>query len=94
MCAGAIHWARISRVVFSVSQEMLRALKKAKRHSTLIQEKIQPDIADIINYGDRHVEIIGPLLVKDGLAVFDGYEFIPKIIRHQTRLDTHAKQEK
>jgi tRNA(Arg) A34 adenosine deaminase TadA len=94
MCAGAIHWARISRVVFSVSQEMIRTLKIARRYSTLFQEKIQPGIEDIINYGNRHVEIIGPLLVKEGLAVFDGYEFIPKIIRHQTWLNTHAKQEK
>lgn len=83
MCAGAIHWARISRVVFSVSQEMLRKLTGAER---------QPSSSDIINYGNRQVEIVGPLLDKEGLAVFEGYEFIPKRIRHQARLNTILRE--
>jgi tRNA(Arg) A34 adenosine deaminase TadA len=89
MCAGAIHWARISRVVFSVSQEMLHKLKENQQPEAILEKK-PPSIADIINYGDRQVEIVGPVLMDVGLSVFDGYEFVPKIIRHQKRLKAQA----
>ena len=66
MCAGAIHWARISRVVFSVSQAMLQQLSGGSP---------KPGCASIINTGAKQVEIVGPLLQEEGLAVFDGYTF-------------------
>lgn len=74
MCAGAIHWARISRVVFSVTQAMLQQLSGGHP---------KPGCASIINAGHRQVAIIGPLLPDEGLAVFDGYTFIPKVERHR-----------
>ncbi|HEY4721817.1 MAG TPA: nucleoside deaminase, partial [Anaerolineae bacterium] len=42
MCAGAIHWARLSRVVFSVSQAMLQRLSGGSP---------KPGCAGIINTG-------------------------------------------
>jgi tRNA(Arg) A34 adenosine deaminase TadA len=69
MCAGAIHWARISRVVFSVSQAMLQQLSGGSP---------KPGCASIINTGVQQVEIVGPLLPDEGLAVFDGYTFVPR----------------
>jgi len=75
MCSGAIHWARISRVVFSVSQKMLRDLTGSKDN--------QPDSRIIINYNNRSTEIVGPLLPQEGLAVFDGFEFSSKATRHE-----------
>jgi tRNA(Arg) A34 adenosine deaminase TadA len=72
MCAGAIHWARISRVVFSVSQIMLQTISRGH---------LKPECAPLINTGGRVVEIVGPLLPDEGLAVFDGYTFIPKAHR-------------
>lgn len=75
MCAGAIHWARISRLVFSVSQAMLQELSGGQP---------KPDCASIINSGHRRVEIVGPLLPEEGLAVFDGYTFVPKVVRHSS----------
>jgi tRNA(Arg) A34 adenosine deaminase TadA len=69
MCAGAIHWARISRVVFSVSQAMLQALSGGRP---------KPSAASLINAGRQRVEVVGPLLPDEGLRVFDGYVFAPK----------------
>jgi len=69
MCAGAIHWARISRVVFSVSQAVLQQLSGGSP---------KPSCASIINTGKRQAEIVGPLLPEEGLAVFEGYTFARK----------------
>ena len=74
MCAGAIKWARISRVVFSVSQAMLQQLSGGRP---------KPDCASIINSGGRQIEIVGPLLPEEGLAAFEGFAFSSKIERHR-----------
>jgi tRNA(Arg) A34 adenosine deaminase TadA len=73
MCAGAIHWARISRVVYSVSQAMLQQLSGGRP---------KPSSRSLLNSDHRMVTIVGPLLSDEGLAVFDGYAFTPKIERH------------
>ena len=72
MCAGAIHWARISRVVFSVSQAMLQGLTGGRPKASA---------AAVLNSGRQRVEIVGPLLPEEGLSVFDGYRFVPKAER-------------
>ena len=68
MCAGAIHWARISRVVFSVSQAMLQAITGGLP---------KPTAASLINSGRQRAEVVGPLLPDEGLRVFDGSVFVP-----------------
>jgi tRNA(Arg) A34 adenosine deaminase TadA/ADP-ribose pyrophosphatase YjhB (NUDIX family) len=79
MCAGAIHWARLSRVVFSVSQEMLRRLSGGRP---------KPSCAGVLaGYGQA--EVVGPLLPEEGLAVFAGYTFLPRAERHRQRRE-HA----
>jgi tRNA(Arg) A34 adenosine deaminase TadA len=71
MCAGAIHWARISRVVYSVSQEMLQRMSKGRP---------KPSCAAVLaGYG--RAEIVGPLLAEEGQAVFQGYVFRPRAQR-------------
>ncbi len=76
MCAGAVHWARISRVVFSVSQVMLQELSGGRP---------KPSARSILNSIHGEIEVIGPLFPAEGLAVFDGYRFVPKIQRHEAR---------
>jgi len=66
MCAGAIHWARLSRVVFSVSQTMLQALSGGSP---------KPSAASIVNSARWQIEVAGPLIPEEGLAVFEGYSF-------------------
>jgi tRNA(Arg) A34 adenosine deaminase TadA len=74
MCAGAIHWARISRLVFSVSQAMLQE-RSGGRPKLACTEILHPP----------QIAIIGPALPEEGLAVFDGYIFTPKVARHSAR---------
>ena len=81
MCAGAIHWARISRVVFSVSQAMLQTLSGGSPKGSC---------AEILNSGRRRVEIVGPLLPAEGLLVFEGYQFVPKVERHRLQQLTNS----
>jgi len=69
LCAGAIKWARISRVVFSVSQGMLQELTGGRP---------KPSCAELVNSGGRFIEVDGPLLPDEGLSVFIGYDFKPK----------------
>jgi tRNA(Arg) A34 adenosine deaminase TadA len=69
MCAGAIHWARISRVVFSVSQAMLQSISGGR---------LKPSAESIINCGSEKIEVVGPLIPEEGLAVFEGYTFVRK----------------
>lgn len=76
MCSGAIHWANISRVVFSVSQEMLQQVSKGKP---------KPSAETLINTGNKKIAVIGPLLPDEGLTVFDNYQFKSKAEIYRTR---------
>lgn len=68
MCIGAIYWAKISRVVFSISQEQLHAISGGSK---------KPDTRIWIK-SNSGIELIGPELVEEGRAVFDGFEFKKK----------------
>jgi tRNA(Arg) A34 adenosine deaminase TadA len=74
MCAGAIKWSGISRVVFSVSQAMLQQYSGGR---------VKPSCASIINSGRRQIEIVGPLLPEEGLAVLEGHRFGDKAQRRR-----------
>ncbi|HEX2907021.1 MAG TPA: nucleoside deaminase [Phototrophicaceae bacterium] len=76
MCAGAIHWSRIARLVFSVSQAMLQERSGGS-----------PKLSCDVVLDRNRIEIIGPLLPDEGLKVFDGYAFVPKIERHRRRFN-------
>jgi tRNA(adenine34) deaminase len=65
MCAGAAHWSRISRIVFSLSQQMLQSLSGGRPKPSC--ESLLADYPEI--------EIVGPLLPEEGLRVFEGYVF-------------------
>lgn len=73
MCSGAVHWARVSRVVYSVTQEMLQERSGGRRK--LKSERI-------IKSGQRQIEVVGPMLPEEGIAVFKGYAFESKLSRH------------
>jgi tRNA(Arg) A34 adenosine deaminase TadA len=75
MCSGAIHWARISKVVFSVSQASLK---------TVSQGTPKPSCASLLSYGGAKPEVIGPVLEDEGLGILKKYPSVPKIERHGT----------
>jgi tRNA(adenine34) deaminase len=66
MCSGAIKWAGISRVVFSVSQEMLQNFSGGLR---------KPTCNELVNTGGRHIDVIGLLLLDEGLACYKEFDF-------------------
>lgn len=73
MCSGAIHWSRLSTVVYSVSQSGLQDFSGGKP---------KPSCASMINIGGKKAEIIGPVLEEEGLKVFKAFPFLSKKERH------------
>lgn len=69
MCSGAIHWAHLKAVVFSVSQQQLQAITGGKP---------KPSCETIINIGDRSTEIYGPIHQPGGIEVLIGFDFLQK----------------
>lgn len=69
MCSGAIHWAKISRLVYGVRQEILN--KKSSGVKKLSSK-------DILERCGNPIEVMGPVLENECLATFEGYEFRPK----------------
>lgn len=55
MCAGAIYWAGIRRVVFGLSALQLGTLTTA---SFVVEAK------NVFSYGREHVELTGPVMTK------------------------------
>jgi tRNA(Arg) A34 adenosine deaminase TadA len=69
MCAGAIYWAGISRVVFGLREGELRALTGSDpRNPTLALP-----CREVFARGQRPIEVIGPLLEDEARAVHDGF---------------------
>jgi tRNA(adenine34) deaminase len=66
MCSGAIKWAGISRVVFSVSQAMLQKFSGGLR---------KPTCDELVNTGGRHIDVCGFLLLDEGLACYKDFDF-------------------
>lgn len=69
MCSGAIKWAKIENIYFSVPQEILNKISGGKK---------KPSCESIINTGFSKKNIIGNILLDEGLKVFDDFEFTPQ----------------
>jgi tRNA(Arg) A34 adenosine deaminase TadA len=69
MCAGAAYWAGIGRVVYGCSETQLRDLIGPH------PENLTMDLpcAVVLGAGQREIEIIGPLLAEETLAVHEGF---------------------
>lgn len=69
MCAGAIYWAGVSRVVFGLREGELRALTGSDpRNPTLALP-----CREVFARGQRPIEVIGPLLEDEARAVHEGF---------------------
>lgn len=60
MCAGAVYWARIPRVVFGCSVQALASVA----HGSL-----DLSCRDVFAHGERDTEVIGPVLEDKALEV-------------------------
>ena len=80
MCAGAIYWARISRVVFGAPQSAIQQMTGGTP---------KPPSESILNMGGKQrVEVLGPFLLDEALAVFTDYTWTPRLVRHQRLFGT------
>ena len=74
MCSGAIHWSRISKVVFGVSQSILQSVSNGT---------LKPNCGELINVGNKKIEIVGPLLQEEGLKILRRFPFKSKKEKHE-----------
>ncbi|GAB4572976.1 MAG: nucleoside deaminase [Anaerolineae bacterium] len=69
MCAGAIYWLGIPRVVYGLPEsELAKLTGNDPENPTLALPARQ-----VLNAGQRAVEVIGPLLVEEARAVHLGF---------------------
>jgi len=68
MCAGAIYWAGIGRLVYGLSERYLRAITGDHPENPTLDLPCRAVFAA----GQRAVEVIGPLLEDEAAAIHDG----------------------
>ena len=69
MCAGAIYWGNIRRVVFGLSQEQIHSISAGNPDNM----QLQLSSREVFARGDHPVEVSGPHLPKESSAVHDGF---------------------
>ena len=69
MCAGAIYWGNIGRVVFGLSQERFYSILGGIRE----QEALTLHTRDVLDRGGRPIEVVGPALEDEAAQVHDGF---------------------
>lgn len=69
MCAGAIFWSGISRLVFGLSAERLHQLTGFSPRALI------PSARDILASAGRQVEIVGPVFESEAEAILREGEF-------------------
>ncbi|MFI8622379.1 nucleoside deaminase [Marinomonas sp. NPDC078689] len=68
MCAGAIYWAGVGRVVYSLSEERLKAITGNHPENPTLALPCRTVFAS----GQRDTEVIGPVLEDDAAALHAG----------------------
>ena len=69
MCAGAIYWGGVPRVVYGLSERGLLALTGADPDNPTIDLPCR----EVFAHGQRPVEVIGPLLEEEAKALHEGF---------------------
>jgi len=69
MCAGAIFWSGISRLVYGLSGDRLHQMSGFSPHMLVASAR------DVLARTGRQVEIIGPIFEADAEAIFREGEF-------------------
>ena len=69
MCAGAIFWSGIQRVVFGIDAERLRIF----RGERLDQKDAQLSCRDVFRASSHPIECIGPALIDEASQIHQGF---------------------
>jgi tRNA(Arg) A34 adenosine deaminase TadA len=67
MCAGAIFWGGVGRVVYALSEEGLYTLIGDSPHKLLLSCR------DVFARGGRPIEVFGPMLEDEARQVHEGF---------------------
>jgi tRNA(Arg) A34 adenosine deaminase TadA len=68
MCAGAIFWGNVRRVVYGLSQQGLYEMAAADR-----QEVLRLPCRELLARGQKPVEVVGPILEEEARRVHEGF---------------------
>lgn len=68
MCAGAIYWSNIRRVVYGLSQKGLYELVGSPSADELLLS-----CKEVFSKGNKVIEVIGPLLEAEARKVHEGF---------------------
>jgi tRNA(Arg) A34 adenosine deaminase TadA len=68
MCAGAIYWAGIGRVVYGLSEHRLRGMTGNHPENPTLDLPCR----DVFARGQRPTQVAGPLLEEEAAALHDG----------------------
>jgi tRNA(Arg) A34 adenosine deaminase TadA len=69
MCAGAIYWAGVGRVVYGQSEKALKAETGAHEENPTLDLPCET----VFKAGQRRTEVVGPLLEDEAAALQAGY---------------------
>ncbi len=69
MCAGAIYWSGISRVVYALSEARLLELTGAHPENPTLSLPCR----EVFARGQRSVEVVGPLLEDEAARAHEGF---------------------
>jgi tRNA(Arg) A34 adenosine deaminase TadA len=69
MCAGAIYWAGIGRVVYALSEARLLALTGSHPENPTLALPCR----EVFARGQRTIEVVGPLVEDEAAAVHAGF---------------------
>lgn len=65
MCAGAIYWSGVGRVVYALSIDSMLALAGPGADELILSSR------EVLGRGTRRVEVLGPLLEDEARRVFE-----------------------
>lgn len=68
MCAGAIFWSNIRKVVFGLSEEGLYSMVDEGS-----EEVLKFPCRDLFHHGQKNIKVVGPLLEDEALEVHLGF---------------------
>jgi len=68
MCAGAIFWGNVGRVVFGLSEKRLYEVAGEKNEGVLMLP-----CREVFARGKRSIEVVGPILEEEAIKVHEGF---------------------
>jgi tRNA(Arg) A34 adenosine deaminase TadA len=68
MCAGAIFWGNVRRVVYGLSQEGLYGMIQGDN-----EEVLRLPCREIFARGEKQIEVVGPMLEEEAREVHAGF---------------------